>query len=165
MAETAPLRIVYRFEDGAESDLALGQIDRMGQITVSKVAPGEEARLDRMLAELNGAEHLFLRDGVRVPAGETRARKVKRSVLRGDPEFLAALIETAARFFRVELRFDPALLEGSGGYAPEADLGADFEEPEVEDAEPIAALETRRGGSWRDDLPPDSDLTGDDEEA
>ncbi len=111
MAELAPLKMVYVFEDGAESDIALGTISRDGMLTATRIADGQEDSVATLIAELNGADKVFLRETDTSP--ETgRALLVKTPVERGARGFLDALCETAKRFYKVELRFDPAIFDG-----------------------------------------------------
>ena len=111
MDGSADLRITYIFEDGARSDLALGRIDAEGRISVHKIAPGEEERVATLLEELNGADRVYQREGSRAPDA-LPGTLVKRAIARGEPEFLAALVETARRFYGVDLQFDPEALYG-----------------------------------------------------
>ena len=154
MAHTAPLRIVYKFEDGDETDMAVGSITRDGVITILKTAPGEEARVDTMVTELNDTDRVFVRDKPANPGGSDRSKMIKRAIIRGDDDFLQALQETALRFYGTELRFDAGILQGPAGLDPapddtlkvadedeeEADLvSMDFEpDPEVEQIKSIA---------------------------
>lgn len=111
MAEIAPLRIVYIFEDGAESDIALGTIAQDGMLEITKVAEGQEAAVETLVSEMNASQRMFLRDARTNP--ETgRAALTKTPVDRGAPEFLDALRDNAKRFYSVELRFDPAVFAG-----------------------------------------------------
>lgn len=137
MAELAPLKMVYVFEDGAESDIALGTISRDGVLTATRIADGQEDSVATMVAELNGADKAFLRETDTSP--ETgRALLVKTPVERGAPGFLDALCETAKRFYKIELRFDPAIFDGGevlivdDADAPEP-LGDDPPEPDMPD--------------------------------
>ena len=137
MAEQAPLRIVYVFEDGAESDMALGTITREGMLEITKVAQGQEASVDMLVSELNGSSRMFMRDATTSP--ETgRAAMVKTPVDRGMPGFLEALVENAKRFYGVELRFDPAVFDG--GDLLMQDLGDDDIEDPIDDTPPVADM-------------------------
>ena len=109
MAQSTYLKVVYTFDDGGRSDLAVGTIDAMGQIEVSKVAPGQEDRVNLMVTELNQAERVFVPDLAHDDVtGQTSL--VKRSVYRAMPDFLEALTEYARRHYRAELQFDAAAL-------------------------------------------------------
>ena len=140
MAEIAPLRIVYVFEDGAESDMALGTITREGILDVTKVAQGQEASVETLVSELNGSSRMFLRDA-RTSPQTGRAAMVKTPVDRGMPGFLDALVENAKRFYGAELRFDPAVFEG-GELLMQDPVDDDVEKP-------------------IDDTPPEADMTPD----
>jgi hypothetical protein len=109
---TAELRIVHIFDDGGESDLAVGTIDHAGTIAVDRIAPGQEARVGTIIEELNGSERLFDKQGSDNP-GSPRHALVKRAVERGMPGFLDLLVTTARRFYGVDLRFDRAVLGGA----------------------------------------------------
>ncbi len=108
---TAELRIVHIFDDGGESDLAVGTIDHAGTIAVDRIAPGQEARVGTIVEELNGSERLFDKRGSDDPDAPRHAL-VKRAVERGMPGFLDLLVTTARRFYGVDLRFDAAVLAG-----------------------------------------------------
>jgi hypothetical protein len=138
MAEIAPLRIVYIFEDGAESDIALGTIAQDGMLEITKVADGQAAAVGTLVSELNAAERMFLRDARTSP--ETgRAALTKTPVDRGAPEFMEALRETARRYYSVDLRFDPAVFAGGELLMQDGD-----DEP---------------GDDQIDDTPPEPDMT------
>jgi len=126
---SVPLRIVYIFEDGDESDIALGTIDRVGHIEIGKIADGQDENVASIVAELNESDRVFVKDLSHEP-GAAPHTLVKRAVLRGSPDFLDALDETARRFYSVELRYDRAALAGTpglgdGGEAPEDALEED----------------------------------------
>ncbi len=111
MAELAPLRIVYLLDTGAEKEIAQGTITQDGMLETSKVLPSQVAAVETLVSELNASERVFTRDARTSP--ETgRAAMVKTPVERGMPGFLDALNETAKRFYKVELRFDPAVFAG-----------------------------------------------------
>ena len=138
MAEHAPLRIVYVFEDGEESDMALGTIDLLGHIEITRVAPGQEETVERMVADLNGSERVFLRDAHTNP--ETgRAAMVKKGIARGGPGFFDALRQTAQRFYKADLRFDPSVFGGGAVLMPDQDIQGDADQ--------------------QDDTPPEPDMT------
>lgn len=128
MAQTAALRIVYLFEDGQTSDLALGTIDRSGVIETSVVADGEEDKVAALVAELNGLDRVFVQEMVDGPEGESGRRR-KIPVERGTAEFLTALQSDAERFYSVALRFDPAVLT-------EEDDGMGLDWPDMPPPEP-----------------------------
>lgn len=109
---TAELRIVHIFDDGGESDLAVGTIDSAGVIAVDRIAPGQEARVGTIVEELNGSDRLFDKQGSDDPDAPRHAL-VKRAVARGMPGFLDLLVTTARRFYGADLRFDRAVLEGA----------------------------------------------------
>ncbi len=138
MADQAPLRIVYVFGDGDESDMALGTITRDGMIDITRVAPGQETAVETMVAELNGAERMFLRDA-HTNAETGRAAMTKQAILRGGPGFLDALCQTVQRFYKADLRFDRTVFEGGEQLIPDQDIGQ-------EDAA-------------EDDTPPQPDMT------
>lgn len=133
MAEYAPLRIVYVFDDGDESDMALGTIDRQGTIEISRVAPGQDAAVETMVGELNGTGQMFFRDA-HTNAETGRAAMVKKAVQRGEPDFFDALRQTAQRFYKADLRFDPAVFDGGEVLIPDQDIGAG--EPDEDDTPP-----------------------------
>lgn len=138
MPPTAPLRIVYLFDDGDESDMALGAIDGQGVISVTQAAPGQAEAVQRMVVELNRSPQVFLRDA-RTSPKTGRVTQTKQAVRRGAPGFLEALRQTARRFYKADLRFDPALLTGGAPLAPD---------PTPDDTPPPA-----------DDTPPEPDST------
>ncbi len=119
MTPTAALRLVFHFDDGDTSDLALGTIDANGIIAVGKVADGQEDRVAMLVEELNASETVFVRSGSDNPDAVPGTMK-KTAVLRGMPGFIDALVETARRFYGVELRFDRAELGGGIAAAPPA---------------------------------------------
>lgn len=123
MAEHAPLRIVYVFEDGEESDMALGTIDALGHITINRTAPGQEETVERIVADFNGSERMYSRDAHTNP--ETgRAAMVKKAIPRGGPGFFEALREAARRFYKADLKFDPSLFDGGEVLIPDQDIAA-----------------------------------------
>jgi hypothetical protein len=136
---TAALRLVYHFDDGETSDLALGTIDSAGVLAVSKVAEGAEERVATLVEELNASPQVFVRSGSRTP-GAARGTLKKTAVLRGMPGFIDALVETARRFYGVELRFDPVGLAGGIPAAPalpaDAGGGASPYDPDPAPPEP-----------------------------
>jgi hypothetical protein len=95
------LRIVYVFDDGDTSDLALGTIDRSGTITVSKIQDGEDERVQQLVEELNESDKVYIKRG----SDSHRGGLQKIPIYRGDPLFIDTLCETARRFYSVELRF------------------------------------------------------------
>lgn len=137
MANTAPLRIVYMFEDGEESDLAVGTITRDGIISILKTAPGEDARVETIVTEINETERVFVRDKPANPGGSERSTLIKRSIVRGEDDFLSALQANALRFYRTELRFDPEILNGPAGLDPAPDTTLNAADDAEEDADLI----------------------------
>lgn len=109
MADSTPVRLVYHFDDGDTSDLALGTIDRNGLITVETVAEGQEEMVGTLVAELNETSRIYVRGMTDGPEGET-GRMTKTAIERGTPQFLEAFSENCLRFYSVEVRFDPAVL-------------------------------------------------------
>lgn len=104
-ASIIALRIVYVFDDGDSSDLAVGTIDRNGVIAVTKVQEGEEERVNQMVEELNESEKVFMKRGSDMNTGLQ-----KIPVYRGEPGFIETLCETARRFYGAELQFDKEAL-------------------------------------------------------
>ena len=111
MAEIAPLRIVYIFDGGSEKEIAQGTITQSGMLETTKVIPSQQAAVETLVSELNASTRVFTRD-VRTSPETGRAAMVKTPLERGMPGFLEALRETAKRFYKVDLRFDPAVFEG-----------------------------------------------------
>lgn len=136
MAQTVPLRIVYVFEDGAESDMALGTISREGVLETTKIADGQEKAVETLVSELNASDRVFLREMVTSPR-TGMGSMAKIPVERGTPGFLAALQETAKRFYKLELRFDPKAFDGGttiqtgGGESAEDVLDEKISEPDM----------------------------------
>ncbi len=120
MAEIAPLRIVYVFDGGSEKEIARGTITQDGMLETAKVVPSQTAAVATLVSELNGAARMFTRD-VRTSPETGRAAMVKTPVDRGAPGFLEALRDTAKRFYKVDLRFDPAIFDGGELLMPGAD--------------------------------------------
>ena len=107
MTDVTPLRMVYVFEDGDRSDLALGMIDQLGQITAKDIASGQEESVDRIVAELNAQEQVYRRE----VAGFDRPMPTKTAVMRGMADFLAVQRETALRLYGIELVYDPSVFD------------------------------------------------------
>lgn len=135
MADIAPLRIVYPLDSGVDKEIAQGTISDDGMLETTKVLPSQVAAVETMVSELNASERMFLRDARTSP--ETgKAAMVKTPVERGTPEFLDALADTAKRFYKVELRFDPAVF--AGGSVLIADVDDDDDDQDIEDDTPTA---------------------------
>jgi hypothetical protein len=108
------LRIVYIFDDGDTSDLALGTIDQSGMITVSKIQDGQEERVHQLVDELNESDKVYIKRG-----SDSNSRGLQKiPIYRGDERFIETLCETARRFYSVDLQFSKEDLT-----APDRDLG------------------------------------------
>lgn len=75
------LKIVYIFDDGAESDIALGTIDSYGIMSISKIADGQEETVNTMVHELNSQEKVYYRD-VGSSSATGRVIQKKTAILR-----------------------------------------------------------------------------------
>ncbi len=111
MSDTTYVRLVYVFEDGDRSDLALGLIDRLGMITIEQTAPGQDETVARIVGELNEKEQVF-EEALMQPEGTDRAKLTYRPIGRAEPSFLTALKETAKRTYRIDLVFDVSAFSG-----------------------------------------------------
>ncbi len=130
MADTAPLRIVYVFDDGDESDLALGTISQDGLIETTTIAEGQEAAVATLVEDLNGTERVFDRS-METMEDADRPVMVKTPVTRGEPAFLETLRDTAMRFHKVDLRFDPEVFDSAFALVDDNEPEPDTEEIEA----------------------------------
>jgi len=114
--------LVYTVADGTDRNLGSGTIDETGIIRVDQPAPGEENFVTKIVADLNGRDHVIVREP---PATGGRGAGIqKRRVTRDEDDFLGALVAYAARLYNLRLDFDAA------GISPEP---AEANEPEVDE--------------------------------
>lgn len=112
MDRTTTLRIVDLRDDGTTSDLAVGTIDTQGMIALDQVTEGQEPRAGVLVEDLNGLTQVNVISGSRDPDAPPGAL-AQRAVRRGDPGFHDALAERARRYYRVDLQFSRAVLDGA----------------------------------------------------
>lgn len=130
---TTPVSIRYISPPGAPAFLGRGTIDPLGIITVTEAAPGQDAWLAENLGELNARSYVILKglpeasapalppslnlvpgfpddvpaDIPELDSDAPHPGPSKRKVLRGAPDFLAALQDYGLRVYGLELEFDP----------------------------------------------------------
>jgi len=163
MTNTTEIRIVKRFPDGQTGDVAVGTINRSGVITIERTAPGAEDSIAQVVQEMNATDVVYdkriaIRDSNDTAQDEDspglsplvepnmQTTLVKQAFNRGTPEFFPALINTAKRFYGLELQFDEKILiemiqqnSAAAAAAKEAEEAVKAAAMEAEDA----ALEAR----------------------